>query len=76
MKQEVKMKLNIKRFRKLMEQKASNNYNEFARQTGINVSLLYKILNGQVNAGTKTISKIVSYLKNQNIDVSKYIFLC
>ena len=70
------MELNIKRFRKLMEQKASNNYNEFARQTGINVSLLYKILNGQVNAGTKTISKIVSYLKNQNIDVSKYIFLC
>jgi len=76
MKQEVKMKLNIKRFRKLMEQKASNNYNEFARQTGINVSLLYKILNGQVNAGTKTISKIVNYLKSQNIDVNKYIFLC
>jgi len=70
------MKLDIKRLRKLMERKASNNYNEFARQTGISVGLLYKILNGQANAGTKTISKLVGYLKSQKIDVNKYISLC
>lgn len=69
------MKLNIEHLRTLMREKYDNNYHSFARALGFDVSALYKILNGQYNAGLKTINKIIAFLKSNNFKVEEYIFL-
>lgn len=69
------MHINIINLKLLMEEKANGNYHEFSRQTGISVPSLFKILNHQRNAGTKVISLIMVYLKNNEIPYENYIFL-
>lgn len=69
------MVVNIDELRKLMNEKANGNYNEFARQTGIDVSQLYKVLNREVGAGTVTISKLINYINQNGLRVEDYIFL-
>ena len=69
------MKLNIKALRNLMKEQCGGNYNAFARETGINVSLLYKLLNDQAQAGLKTINRLIDYLKANGFRVEDYIFL-
>lgn len=69
------MKLNIQALKKLMQEKCYGNYNAFARETGVNVSLIYKILNGQASAGLKTLNRLIDYMKANNLDVENYIFL-
>lgn len=69
------MGLRVENLRKLMETNYGNNYNEFSRQTGIDVSLLYRILNGKGNAGIKTLNLLIAFLKKNNLKVTDYIFL-
>lgn len=69
------MVVNIKKLRELMNRYADGNYNEFARLTQINVSLLYRILNYNAGAGVKTINAIIDFCKNNNLDYKEYIFL-
>ena len=69
------MVVNIDELRKLMNENANGNYNEFARQTGIDVGQLYKVLNREVGAGTVTISKLINYIKQNGLRVEDYIFL-
>lgn len=69
------MKLNIQALKSLMDSDYNGNYNAFARATGVNVSLLYKMLNGTANAGLKTINRIIDFLKSNGFKVEDYIFL-
>ncbi len=69
------MQLKIDKLKELMDEKCTGNYNAFARETGINVALLYRLLNKQANAGLKTINALISYLKAKNLPVEDYIFL-
>lgn len=69
------MKLNVLEMKNLMDSNYNGNYHAFARATGVNVSLLYRILNGTANAGLKTINQIIHYLKDQDLDIKTYIFL-
>lgn len=69
------MKLNIESLKNLMNEKHLGNYNAFARATGINVALLYRLLNGQAQAGLKTINLLIEYLKANKLSVEDYIFL-
>ncbi len=69
------MQLKIDKLKQLMDQKFSGNYHAFARELKIDVSTLHKILNVQINAGLKTINKIIEYLKSQDLEVEEYIFL-
>ena len=69
------MKLNIQALKDLMVSGYDGNYNAFARATGVNVSLLYKMLNGTANAGLKTINRIIDFLKANSFKIEDYIFL-
>lgn len=69
------MKIKIEKIKQLMEERHNGNYNAFARATGINVALLYKMLNNKANAGLKTINRLIDYLKQNNLNVEDYIFL-
>lgn len=69
------MKLNIENLKQLMNEECNGNYNAFAREIGINVAALYRVLNNQSNAGLKTINKIIAYLKLKKLVVEDYIFL-
>ncbi len=69
------MQIKIEKLRQLMDEKCSGNYNAFARETNINVALLYRLLNKQANAGLKTINTLINYLKANNLSVEDYIFL-
>ena len=68
------MRLNIEKLRALMQEKCGGNYNAFARETGINVALIYRILNEQGNAGLKTLNKLIDYLVANSLNVNEYIF--
>lgn len=69
------MKLNIENLKALMAETYNNNYHAFARAIGLDTAALYKILNNQINAGLKTINKLIEFLKMENLSVNKYIFL-
>lgn len=69
------MRLNIQALNGLMNDKCDGNYNAFARETGVNVSLLYKLLNGKAGAGLKTINRLIDYLQASNLNIEDYIFL-
>lgn len=69
------MGLNVENLKKLMETNYNNNYNEFARQTGVDVGLLYRIMTGKANAGLKTVNILIDFLKKNNYPVNEYIFL-
>lgn len=69
------MKLNIPALKTLMQERFESNYHAFARALGIDVAAVHKILNKQINAGLKTINKIIDYLKTQGLNINDYIFL-
>lgn len=70
------MDINIDKVKELMGEVADGNYNEFARLTQINVGQLYRILNKQnTKAGTKTISRLITYLKSIDVEIDEFIFL-
>ena len=69
------MKLKIEMLKKMMDEKHDGNYNAFARATGINVALVYRLLNGQAQAGLKTINLLIEYMKKNDLKVEDYIFL-
>jgi predicted transcriptional regulator len=69
------MRIKIDKLKELMDEKCGGNYNAFARETGLNVAAVYRIINGQANAGLTTINRIIDYLKSNNMAVEDYIFL-
>ena len=69
------MNIKIEAIKKLMQDKCNGNYNAFARETGINVALLYRLLNKQAQAGLKTVNILIDYLKKNGLKVEEYIFL-
>lgn len=69
------MKINIEKVKELMAERHNGNYNAFARATGINVALLYKMLNNKANAGLRTVNRLIDYLKQNGLNVEDYIFL-
>lgn len=69
------MQIKIDKLKQLMDAECAGNYNAFARETGINVALLYRLLNKQANAGLKTVNALINYLKLKNLPVEDYIFL-
>ena len=69
------MKLKIDKLKALMDERVGGNYHAFARELKIDVSTLHKILNIQINAGLRTINRIIDYLKAQNLNVQDFIFL-
>lgn len=69
------MKIKIDKLKELMNERCGGNYNAFARETGLDVAAVYRILNGQANAGLTTINRIINYLKANNLAVEDYIIL-
>ena len=69
------MKIKIEKLKELMQDRYNGNYNAFARDAKIDVALLYRIMNGQANAGMKTINSLIEYLKANSLKVKDYIFL-
>ena len=69
------MKLNVENLKKLMQEKYNNNYHEFSRQTGVDVTLLHHILTGKRNAGLKTINTLISFFKKNDLEIKNYISL-
>lgn len=69
------MQLNLEKLKNLMKEQYDNNYHTFAKALGFDVSALHRILNGQLNAGLKTINKIIAFLKTNKLEVQEYIFL-
>ena len=69
------MELKIQELKNLMDEKYNGNYNAFARATGINVALLFRILNGKGGAGLKTLNLLIAFFKKENLSVEDYIFL-
>lgn len=69
------MRLNVEAIKTLMKESCMGNYNAFARESGINVALLYRILNGQANAGLQTINKLITFINSKGLKIDDYIFL-
>ena len=69
------MQIKIDALKELMVNDYAGNYNLFARETGINVALLYRVLNNKANAGLKTINMLIDFLKKKDLKIEDYIFL-
>lgn len=69
------MKINVEALKVLLKEQCSGNYNAFARESGINVALVYRILNEQANAGLQTINKLIAFIDNKGLKIEDYIFL-
>lgn len=70
------MNINKEAIKELMTQFANDNWNEFARQLGIDVSHLYRtITEKQRKAGAKFIQALLKFCKLHNLNSDDYIFL-
>lgn len=69
------MFVNKEKLRGLMKKKADGNYNEFARQLGINVAQLYRVLNTNSKAGPKFLGRLMLYCQVNDLEFKQYIFL-
>lgn len=76
------MYINKKKLRELMIIKTANpkyingNYHRFARQLGIDVAQLHRVINSPLhNAGPKFLSRLVKYCQKEHLDFREYIFL-
>ncbi len=67
--------LNVEKFTELVEVKFNNNYTSCAKEIGVNVSTISRILNKEVEPSTKFIKLFAEYCKKNKIDFKKYIFL-
>ena len=61
------MKLNVDAMKKLMKERYNNNYNAFSRATGVNIALLYRILNEQCGDGVKTLNLVMDFFKSNDL---------
>lgn len=68
------MELKPDKLKELMKETTNGNYNEFSRESGINVGLLHGIVNKKRRAGIKTINAFIDFCKSHDIDYMKYIF--
>lgn len=69
------MFLNKSKVKELMNQEAEGNYNEFARQLGIDVAQLHRVLNTDSNAGPKMLGKFMLFCNKKKLNFNDYIFL-
>lgn len=69
------MYLNKSKIRILMDSNADGSYREFARQLGIDVAQLHRVLNTESNAGPKFLGKLMVYCEKNNLKFNEYIFL-
>lgn len=68
--------LNVEKFKELVEKRFNNNYTNCAKEIGVNVSTISRIINGETTeASTRFIKLFSEYCKKNRIDVKKYIFL-
>ena len=58
-----------------MQEKANGNYHEFARQLGIDVAQVHRVLNRASKAGPKFLGRLMQYCLENNLDFHQYIFL-
>lgn len=69
------MYLDKEKVKTLMREKADNNYHEFARQLGVDVAQVYRVLNKGSKAGPKFLGRLMRYCQNNGLDFKYYIFL-
>lgn len=69
------MYLNKKKLKALMATNADNNYHKFARQLGVDVAQIHRILNTNSQAGPKFLGRFKTYCDQININFEDYIFL-
>jgi len=69
------MYLNKQKLRELMRKKADDNYHEFARQLGADVSQVHRIINTNCQAGPKFLGRFKIYCDKMGIEFYDYIFL-
>lgn len=65
--------LNTEKFIELVEQNFNNNYTSCAKEIGVNVSTISRIINKDVEPSTRFIKLFSEYCKKNKIDVKKYI---
>lgn len=69
------MYLNKRKVKTLMEKEAGGNYREFARQLGVDVAQLHRVLNTESKAGPKLLGKLKLYCDNKGFKFDDFIFL-
>ncbi len=69
------MFLNKEKIKDLMYSRANNNYHEFARQLGVDVAQIHRILNTDCQAGPKFLGRFKVYCNTMDINFDDYIFL-
>lgn len=69
------MKINIENLAVLMNEKADNNYNRFAKMLNIDVGYLHKVINGKCGVGAMFVSKLIAFCKNNSLDFNQYVDL-
>ncbi len=58
-----------------MKKMSGGNYREFARQLGVDVAQLHRVMNTDSNAGPKFLGKFMIYCNHHQINFNDYIFL-
>lgn len=70
------MRVNKDRLFKLMDDMAASNYRELARQLGVGVSQLHRILNKDSKAGPVFLGKLRTFCKEKGLIFDEFISDC
>lgn len=69
------MELNKEMFIKLFDTNFNASYAEASRQLGVASAQIFRIINGNGEAGAKFLGKLITYCDIHNLNFRKYIFL-
>lgn len=69
------MKVNRMKVVLLMLEHCNGNYNQFARELGINPSHIYRYLNSGIGEGRKLVGAIIKFCKDRGINYEEYVEL-
>jgi hypothetical protein len=69
------MQLNKKSLKDLLYSEFDGNFNKMARELGINVAQLYRVLEKDSNAGAKFFCRLMLWCNQHGHDFNDYIFL-
>jgi transcriptional regulator with XRE-family HTH domain len=67
--------INLEKFKNLINTNFENNLHQCARELEVSPSTVYRIVNGNSNAGAKFLGSLMNYCKVSEIDFNEYIFL-
>lgn len=67
------MELNKDRLWKLLDDQADGNYRELARQLGVHVPQLHRVLNRDSKAGPKFLGRLRDYCKEKGLDFEEFL---